>query len=325
MPPGESKEYPASYEVTEADILAGDVMLSVYAEGDSPDPDNPEVYQEADDIATIVEPNGHVSISVIETSSPTNGTSYSEGEDIEFNVIVQNDGNITLVDISVICELSGDQWVFESLAPGASKELESSYTVMPSDVTEGSVLLTVTVEEEDYNGLNIIGEGSLAAVTASNKRQLTVNYYITGNNTPISTITRVCNIGERYDITTPPMEGFTSNPDRVQGTITDNTILDVYYTPCLYTLTIRYLYSDGTTAAPTYTQNLPSGATYSVTSPTIEGYHTDRMIVSGQMPARNVQGGPVIYVPNQTIITIDDFETPLGLGDENLISGETIE
>ena len=50
-----------------------------------------------------------------------------------------------------------------------------------------------------------------------------------------------------------------------------------------HTLTINYVYADGTEAAPTYTALLEYGASYRVISPYIEGYTVDCTIVSGVM------------------------------------------
>ena len=92
-----------------------------------------------------------------------------------------------------------------------------------------------------------------------------------------------------------------------------------------YKLTIEYVYQDGTEAAETYTEEkLSAGDKYNVTSPTIPGYHPSIKIVQGTMPKRDVTI-TVIYLPNQDIIPIDDFETPLGLGLGGINAGETIE
>ena len=92
-----------------------------------------------------------------------------------------------------------------------------------------------------------------------------------------------------------------------------------------YKLTIEYVYQDGREAAETYTEEkLSAGDKYSVKSPTIPGYHPSIKIVQGTMPKRDVTV-TVIYLPNQEIIPIEDFETPLGLGLGGLNAGETIE
>ena len=99
---------------------------------------------------------------------------------------------------------------------------------------------------------------------------------------------------------------------------------DVVYTAEEYTLTILYKYQDGTEAAATYTEVLHFGDEYSVVSPTINTYYTNTKKVEGTMPARDVTV-TVIYVKNPVIITIDDFETPLGIGLGSINVGETIE
>ena len=99
------------------------------------------------------------------------------------------------------------------------------------------------------------------------------------------------------------------------------------YTQENFTLTIQYLYQNGAVAAPAYTDTLHFGDAYNVLSPTVDGYHTARRVVSGEMPARNVTL-TVIYVADNDgpdLITIEDMEIPLGLGLGGTNAGETIE
>ncbi len=83
----------------------------------------------------------------------------------------------------------------------------------------------------------------------------------------------------------------------------------------IYRLTIYYIYEDGTPAAPTYTEQLKAGTPYSVESPIIPGYTPTMEIVTGTMPAYDVEY-TVVYIPKgpKTFKTIEDYETPLGLG-----------
>ena len=89
----------------------------------------------------------------------------------------------------------------------------------------------------------------------------------------------------------------------------------------IFTLRIRYIFLDGSTAAPTYTEHLNAGTSYSVVSPSIAGYIATRGVVSGVMPARDVQY-TVIYIPGVAddpenpifLLTIEDYETALGFG-----------
>ena len=87
----------------------------------------------------------------------------------------------------------------------------------------------------------------------------------------------------------------------------------------IYRLTVHYIYLDGTPAAPTYVEQLLAGSPYGVESPEIEGYTPSTYLVSGVMPSRDMEY-TVIYIPipkdpgGPSYLTIEDFETPLGLG-----------
>ena len=64
--------------------------------------------------------------------------------------------------------------------------------------------------------------------------------------------------------------------------------------PALYTLTVNYVYPDGSPAAPPYVTQLAAGQTYNVILPTVSGYNaTDAAgntisTLSGTMPARDM-------------------------------------
>ena len=73
----------------------------------------------------------------------------------------------------------------------------------------------------------------------------------------------------------------------------------------LYKLTIRYLYeANGNQAAQTYSNQLPSGEHYNVTSPNIPGYHPNKAAVEGVMPRYDVTD-TVLYAKNKHSVTVD--------------------
>lgn len=76
-----------------------------------------------------------------------------------------------------------------------------------------------------------------------------------------------------------------------------------------YTLTIHYVYENGTTAEPSYSSSMVGGTPYSVVSPIIENYTASIETVSGIMPYENVTV-TVIYKEKTT--DIDDEDPPLG-------------
>ena len=65
-------------------------------------------------------------------------------------------------------------------------------------------------------------------------------------------------------------------------------VLKLYFKLNQFSLTIHYVYEDGTEANPDYTATLTVGDNYSVESPEINGYTASETTVSGTMPANNV-------------------------------------
>ena len=84
-----------------------------------------------------------------------------------------------------------------------------------------------------------------------------------------------------YDTTAANVE---SGPVAADGSL----VLKLYFKLNQFQLTINYVYADGTTAATSHSETLTVGNTYSVNSPTINGYTADKTVVSGTMPAENV-------------------------------------
>ena len=76
-----------------------------------------------------------------------------------------------------------------------------------------------------------------------------------------------------------------SGPVAADGSL----VLKLYFKLNQFQLTINYVYADGTTAATSHSETLTVGNTYSVNSPTINGYTADKTVVSGTMPAENVE------------------------------------
>ena len=81
--------------------------------------------------------------------------------------------------------------------------------------------------------------------------------------------------------------------------------------PKTYTLTIIYVFEDGTEAEETYTAILKKGDPYSVTSPVIAGYTPTEKVVKGTMPGNDLTV-KVIYT--RTDVPTPEPDTPLGIG-----------
>lgn len=101
-------------------------------------------------------------------------------------------------------------------------------------------------------------------------------------------------------------------------------VIKVFYKKNVFDLTIHYVYAeDQSKAADDYTKSVTFNDTYNVTSPTIDGYTADTTVVSGTMPAENVEvtvtyskrtdlSYTVNYYWNDTTTTVADSKTVTG-------------
>ena len=82
----------------------------------------------------------------------------------------------------------------------------------------------------------------------------------------------------------PTKPGYTFTgwrPSNVKYIQADTVFTAVYRSTNIYTLIIKYQYEDGSQAAQTHVDTLPSNYAYSITSPTVVGYTADRLVVEG--------------------------------------------
>ena len=147
LEPNGTQEFTTEYVITEGDILAGQVVNVATAGGTAPD--GSEVTGDGTETIETENSNPHLSISKETTSTPANGETYALGETITYRIVAVNDGNLTLTNVVVRDELTGDEWTIESLAPGASSEaFTAEHTVTTEDIQKGSVLNVATAGGE---------------------------------------------------------------------------------------------------------------------------------------------------------------------------------
>ena len=114
--------------------------------------------------------------------------------------------------------------------------------------------------------------GDYVAHFSLNSYTLTINYQYADGTEAAPTHTENINYNASYSITSPVITGYTPDIATVAGTMgAANLTVTVTYSINSYILTINYLYSDGTEAAPTHTENVNYNASYSVVSPVITG------------------------------------------------------
>ncbi len=171
MAPNASHTFEVTYEVTEDDILdAADAngMLAnrVTVEGENPDGEDPEPPQPGEAEVPVEEPNPSLSVTKSAMGeAPEDG--YKPGDTVTYQVVVKNDGNLTLTNVVVTderenaafttvedanFEFDGNTVTIGEMLPNATYTFEVTYEVTEGDIlAEGDTLVNT--------GGNVTGDG----------------------------------------------------------------------------------------------------------------------------------------------------------------------
>ena len=126
---------------------------------------------------------------------------------------------------------------------------------------------------------------------------LTIKYVYEDGSTASSDYVKEYKAGERYDVSSPEIAGYTADKAKVSGTIANDVTETVTYKANTYTLTIKYVYEDGSTASNDYVKKYKTGERYDVSSPEIAGYTANKEKVSGTI-ASDVTETVTYYLDN---------------------------
>ena len=136
------------------------------------------------------------------------------------------------------------------------------------------------------------GDGNhLYAQWKVNQYNYRVEYYIDGVKNDSLTETGKADFGTVINSYTDkcPQGYVLEKTENLPLTIgTGENVIKVYYKKNVFTLTVKYVYAEGGTAAPDHIENVTFGEGYSVDSPAIPGYVADKSNVFGTMPEKNV-------------------------------------
>ncbi|SIT18460.1 DUF7507 domain-containing protein, partial [Belliella pelovolcani] len=152
--PGQSVSRDYTYTVTQSDIDSGAIVNVASVEGTDPNDETP-----GDDDEVIIEVDQNAGIEIVKTT--TSETFLALGEVIEYTLTVTNTGSVTLTNVVVRDPLTGFENVIESLAPGASISLATSYTITAEDLERGTLVNTAAVTAETPEGGTIDDEDSV--------------------------------------------------------------------------------------------------------------------------------------------------------------------
>ncbi|MGO2932655.1 DUF7507 domain-containing protein [Microbacterium sp.] len=201
LEPGQSVNASATYELTGADITAGEVTNTATTTGLPPAGD-----RVSDESPALVElPELIAGISLVKTG-------VLDGDTIGYEFTATNTGNVTLTNVSITDELEGlsdivyTAWPADAgvLGSGESVAATASYTVTQADLDAGIVENTATTtgtppmgtpvtDEDDFDqplasnpGISLVKTGSLEGDTASYEFTATNNGNVTLTNVSIA-------------------------------------------------------------------------------------------------------------------------------------------
>ena len=167
LAPGEAQTFDVRYVVTENDVLEGKVINNATGTATDPtDPDEPKTPvtpgEKEDPIETT-----NPSLAVVKTSDKTGVVKL--GETITYTITVTNNGNVTINDIEVTDELTGNTgdnaFTIDRLAVGETKQFTATYTVTEDDILEGIIVNRATATGKDPRNEEVTGEGEVRVDT----------------------------------------------------------------------------------------------------------------------------------------------------------------
>ena len=209
---GQIVNFSVSYTITQADMDRGFVLNTVLVTGQ--DPMGNPVTDEDDEFVPL-DPNAFNPQFTI-TKMADRATYSMEGEVITYTITVTNSGNVTLSNVVVSDDLTGDTFTVGQLGVGMSQVFTVTYTVTVDDLNNASIVNVALVSGDDPNGDPVnedveeqVDNNANAAIviskTAINNTFSfvgeTINYTITVTNTGTVNLSNL--------VITDPLIGFT--------------------------------------------------------------------------------------------------------------------
>ncbi|WP_157550137.1 DUF7507 domain-containing protein, partial [Microbacterium sp. Leaf161] len=167
----------ATYTLTQADIDAGGVDNAVSGSGDAP---GGATVTETDDVTITITPAASIDVSKTGTVVGDGVADGEAGDDIRFDFVVVNTGNVTLTDVELADSIPGlvldvtwpDAGAPGALAPGATATAVALYEITQADVNDGSVPNSVTATGTPPTGAVVQETDSVDVATGAQRAEL---------------------------------------------------------------------------------------------------------------------------------------------------------
>ena len=135
----------AKYTVQQKDVDNADLVNTATVNAKDPDGKDLDTKKPSVEVPTE-DPAPAVAITKTTTSTSADAVGYAEDETITYDIQATNTGNVTLHDVVITDQKTGDTWNIETLVPNASTDVyKASYKVTQADILVGEVENTAVV------------------------------------------------------------------------------------------------------------------------------------------------------------------------------------
>ncbi|WP_341957478.1 AraC family transcriptional regulator [Microbacterium sp. LWH13-1.2] len=167
----------ATYALTQADIDAGAVDNVVSGSGTAP---GGASITENDDVTVPIAPSASIDVSKTGTVLGDGVGDGEAGDQIRFDFVVVNTGNVTLTDVELADSIPGliltvtwpNAEAAGVLAPGATATAAAVYEITQADVNSGSVPNSVTASGAPPTGADVTDSASVEVSTGAQRSEL---------------------------------------------------------------------------------------------------------------------------------------------------------
>ncbi|WP_447912833.1 beta strand repeat-containing protein [Microbacterium phyllosphaerae] len=166
----------ATYTLTQADVDAGAVDNVVSGSGTAP---GGATITENDDVTVAIAPSASIDVSKTGTVLGDGVGDGEAGDQIRFDFVVVNTGNVTLTDVELADSIPGlvpsITWPDAAagvLAPGATATATAVYEITQADVNSGSVPNSVTASGAPPTGAEVTDTDSVEVATGAQRSEL---------------------------------------------------------------------------------------------------------------------------------------------------------
>ncbi|TYA19224.1 LPXTG cell wall anchor domain-containing protein [Lactobacillus sp. LSI2-1] len=164
-------------------------------------------------------------------------------------------------------------------ADGTAAEVGGAYSVNAASIDGYTLTDDATQTGTFVSGGNTVTFTYTKDAAPVEQSTVTVNYVDADGNTIKAATTQTLDNGSTYTVETPTIAGYTykSADAALTGTVDGNKTITLTYTKNATpveqsTVTVNYVDADGNTIKAATTQTLDNGSTYTVETPTIDGY-----------------------------------------------------